>query len=181
MSKLVPLNNPVLHATAENVPTEEIRSDHIQKIIKDLKLTLREYSDKGFVGIAIAAPQIGIPLRIFITEDVTARKDGEGPIIPSVVAINPQIIKYSSKHTLAEEGCLSVPDHFGIVRRAKNITLRAFDENGKEFTRGAGGLLSIVFQHECDHLDGILFTDRAERIIPKSELENKRNTDAPAV
>ncbi len=67
------------------------------------------------------------------------------------------------------EGCLSIPDTYGMVARHKNVTLAALDETGKPFTRGAGGLLAQIFQHEHDHLDGILFTDRAEKIWHKGE------------
>ncbi len=174
MSKLVPQDSPVLHQIAEEVPVEDITSPKVQKVIKDMRETLRSYSAKGFVGVAIAAPQIGIPLRIFLVEDAEAIRVKEEPLLPFLVAINPRIVKASAKHEVVGEGCLSVPEHYGVVSRAKNATIRAYDEHGKEYERGAGGLLAQIFQHECDHLDGMLFVDVAEEVMHKSELEKRR-------
>jgi len=73
------------------------------------------------------------------------------------------------------EGCLSIPDTYGIVKRHKNVTLRALDEHGTEFERGAGGLLSTIMQHEYDHLDGILFPERAEQVWQKGNEPDEYN------
>lgn len=178
MSKLVPQNHTTLHQITEEVPFEEITSSRIQKTIRDMRSTLKDYSAKGFVGVAIAAPQIGIPLRIFLVEDVEAIREKKEPILPFLVAINPKIIKASSKRESVGEGCLSVPEHYGLVSRAKNVTLRAYDEHGNLYERGAGGLLAQIFQHECDHLDGVLFVDVAEEIIHKDELEKRQRKTA---
>lgn len=174
MMKLVPQDHAALHTMCEEVPVEEITSAKVQKVIKDMRQALIDYSAKGFVGVAIAAPQIGVPLQIFLVEDAEAIKRNEEPVLPFMVAINPKIIKVSGKREDVGEGCLSVPDHYGIVSRAKNCTIRAYDEHGEEFERGAGGLLAQIFQHECDHLDGMLFVDVAEEVMHKSELEKRR-------
>ena len=171
----------MLHQIAEEVPVEDITSPKIQKVIKDMRETLRNYSAKGFVGVAIAAPQIGIPLRIFLVEDAEAVRTNEAQLLPYIVAINPRIVKASSKCEVVGEGCLSVPEHYGTVSRAKNATIRAYDEHGNEFERGAGGLLAQIFQHECDHLDGLLFVDVAEEVIHKSELEKRRVRETKGV
>lgn len=167
MAKLVPQNHPALHAIAEEVTPEEIENGTVAKIIKDMKAALKTYNVEGYVAVAIAAPQIGVSKRIFLIEDQSSERD----TLPELVAINPTITKYSKKTDVIGEGCLSVPEEYGAVNRHKNVTLRALNEHGNEYTRGAGGLLAQIFQHECDHLDGTLFVDRAERVWNKDETD----------
>jgi peptide deformylase len=167
MAKLVPLNNPILHATAEEITAEEIKNGFVTKLVKDMRAALKTYSVDGYVAVAIAAPQIGISKRLFIIDDQNAERDS----LPSMVAINPKLVKTSKKMHIVGEGCLSIPDFYGEVKRHTNVTMRATDENGKTFERGAGGLLAQIIQHEYDHLDGILFTDRAERVWTKEEIK----------
>lgn len=157
MAKLVPQDHPALHQIAEEVPVEEITSPNIQKVVKDMRTVLQTCPR----GVAIAAPQIGVPLRIFVVHDNTAEKKGEEVRIPDLVAINPKVIKTSRKNIEMEEGCLSVPNLYGKTYRKERVTIRAYDENGTEYERGAGGLLAHIFQHETDHLDGILYIEHA--------------------
>jgi peptide deformylase len=177
MAKLVPEDHPALHAIAEEVPVEDIATPRIQKILKDMRDALLGYTVEGFHGVAIAAPQIGVPLRIFLVHSTDAR---EPDTLPDLVAINPRIIKLSKKTHVVGEGCLSVADRYGAVKRATNATIRAFDEHGKEYERGAGGLLAQIFQHECDHLDGTLFVDRAEKVWDKDDVHAQRLSEAQA-
>ncbi len=167
MAKLVPENHPVLHAIAEEVTQDEIQNGFVTKLIKDMKGALKTYSVDGFTAVAIAAPQIGVSKRLFIIEDQSKDRDS----LPSLIAINPKIIKSSKKTHIVGEGCLSLPDYYGEVKRHTNVTMRALDEQGKQYERGAGGLLAQIIQHEYDHLDGILFTDRAEKVWTKKELD----------
>jgi len=159
MAKLVSQDHPALHQIAEEVPVEEIGSAKIQKVIKDMRKVLLSCPR----GVAIAAPQIGVSLRIFLVHDVTANNTDQEERIPDMIAINPKIVKTSKKRTEMEEGCLSVPNRYGNTYRHANVTIRAYDENGELFERGAGGLLAHIFQHETDHLDGILYTDHAHK------------------
>lgn len=174
MAKLVPENHPALHTIAESITPEELTDGTVAKIVKDLRAAIKTYAVDGFVAVAIAAPQIGVSKRIFIIEDQSTDRDA----LPSFVAINPQIVKSSKKTHEVGEGCLSVPDYYGLVKRHKNVTLRATDEHGQPFERGAGGLLAQIIQHEYDHLDGILFTDRAEQVWHKDELDKKSPREA---
>jgi peptide deformylase len=180
MAKLVPENHPALHAIAEEVPVEEITSAPIQKVIKDMRKALESYKADGFNGVAIAAPQIGVSLRIFLVHDNGDHDHDEedAHTIPDLVAINPRIVKLSKRRRMVGEGCLSVPEHYGAVKRSTNATLRAYDENGIEYERGAGGLLAQIFQHEVDHLDGTLFVDRAEKVWHKDHFEAKKLHEA---
>lgn len=165
MAKLVPENHPALHTIAEEVTAEDFANGTVAKILKDMRSAIKTYDVDGYTAVAIAAPQIGVSKRIFIIEDQSKDRDS----LPSLVAINPQIIKASKKTHLVGEGCLSVPDYYGMVRRSTNVTLRARDEKNEEYERGAGGLLAQIIQHEYNHLDGILFTDIAEKVWHKNE------------
>jgi peptide deformylase len=176
MSKLVPENHPALHAIAEEVPLDMIGTPRLAKILKDMREALFSYKAEGFTGVAIAAPQIGVPLRIFMVEDASPDKDGSR-VLPTLIAINPQIVKLSTKKRPMSEGCLSVKDRYGTVVRAERATIRAYDEHGSVFERGGGGLLAQIFQHECDHLDGTLFVDRALKITDKREKTTKEHKD----
>ena len=157
-------DNPVLRDFAEQVPLEEIKSVKIKKIIEDMKNALAREEE----GVAIAAPQIGIPLRIFVVSKkifqlLDATKSGKDAF-DDMVFINPEIIKLSKDKEVMEEGCLSVRDYYGKIKRAAKATVRAYDENGNIFERGGSRLLAQIFQHEIDHLNGILFTDSAKDV-----------------
>lgn len=175
MAKLVPENHPALHAIAEEITQEDFDSGFVAKLIKDMKSALKEYSVDGFVAVAIAAPQIGVSKRIFIIHDQSEKREDS---LPNMIAINPKIVKFSKKTHLVGEGCLSVPDYYGEVKRSTNVTMRATDEEGNEYERGAGGLLAQIIQHEHNHLDGILFTDIAEKVWHKDEIKDKNLSEA---
>jgi peptide deformylase len=175
MAKLVSENHPALHQIAEEVPAQDIASPKIRKVLNDMRAALVGYNAEGFIGVAIAAPQIGVPLRMFLVHDMSTDRDEK---LPDIVAINPILVKVSKKSVVVGEGCLSVPERYGAVRRARQATLRAYDEAGKEYERGATGLLAQIFQHECDHLDGILFVDRAEKVWTKEEMDAHNEREA---
>lgn len=175
MAKLVPENHPALHTIAEEITEAEFADGTVKKLLKDLRQAIATYKVDGFTAVAIAAPQIGVSKRMFIIED----QSGEEDRLPTVIAINPRFTKQSKKSHVVGEGCLSIPDRYGLVRRSTNVTLEAIDENGVPYTRGAGGLLAQIMQHETDHLDGILFIDRAEKIWTKDEIKDKDQHEAP--
>ncbi len=160
---------------AEEITAEEFADGTVKKLLKDLRSAIKTYKIDGFTAVAIAAPQIGVSKRMFIIED----QSGEGDRLPTVIAINPRFLKMSKKTHVVGEGCLSIPDRYGLVRRSTNVVIEATDENGVRFSRGAGGLLAQIMQHETDHLDGILFTDRAERIWTKEDMKDRDATEAP--
>jgi len=167
MAKLVPENHPALHTISEEITAEEFTDGTVTKILKGLREGVKTYDVDGYSAVAIAAPQIGIAKRMFLIEDQGNTEREEK--LPTIVAINPRITKTSKKVHEVGEGCLSVVDTYGVVVRHTNVTFEALDENGEPFTRGAGGLLAQIIQHECDHLDGTLFVERADRIWHKGE------------
>lgn len=171
MSKLAILDrgNPILETPSKALSVADIVSPKIQKLITSMQETLHAIPD----GVGLAAPQVGQSLQIFIVSRriMARKKDGKEmnldglKDIKDLVCINPKIIKASkTKKWMDGEGCLSVRWYYGKVFRSINVTLEYFDENGKKTTRGAGGLLAHIFQHEMDHLKGELFIDKAKDV-----------------
>jgi peptide deformylase len=173
MSKLVPENHPALHTIAEEITPAEFSDGTLKKLLKDMRSALHGYKVDGYTAVAIAAPQIGISKRVFIIEDQSKDRDS----LPTIVAVNPKITKFSKKTKEAGEGCLSIPEYYGLVRRSTNVTMVAYDEDGKKYERNSGKLLAQIIQHEYDHLDGILFIDRAEKVWTKAELDKMKKDD----
>lgn len=159
-------DSPVLRQIAKEVPLSEIKTDKIQNVLKDMQRALHAEED----GVAIAAPQIGQSLRIFIVSGRTLAmirtKEDFDKVEPleDLVFINPIIEKLSKSKSNLEEGCLSVRWLYGQVERSDKATVKAYDQTGRRFQKGAAGLLAQIFQHEIDHLDGILFIDKATDI-----------------
>lgn len=155
---IVEKGNIVLETPAKEVPIAEITSKPIQKIISDMKETLDAISD----GVGLAAPQVGESLRIFLVSKKILKHNTTQEDIDDLVCINPKIIKFSkTKKWLQGEGCLSVRWYYGKVLRSTHVSLEYYDEKGQKQVRGAGGILAHIFQHECDHLDGELFINKA--------------------
>ena len=174
--------NLLLRQIAQNVPVSDIKGARIRALVKEMKalLAVEKY------GVALAAPQVGELHRLFIIsgralargsrnspdergsqnndEPATVSKIEEMPTLPDQVYINPELLKMSRKRADKHEGCLSIRGKWGEVPRAEKVTIRAYDENGKRFTRGASGFLAHIFQHELDHLEGILYTDKATAV-----------------
>jgi len=169
---------PVLRAKALPVKITDISGKEIQRVLRNMSAELAQHDD----GVAIAAPQIGESLRIFVVSRRVFALDKDGKLpedgspealdMPKkdLVCINPKIVRSSKKRRLVPEGCLSVRWKYGETLRAEKTAIEAYDEKGKKFTRGGSGLLAQIFQHEIDHLDGILFIDHArniEQILPE--------------
>jgi peptide deformylase len=155
MKTIVQTPDPVLRLVAPLVPKTAISSKHIQTLIKDMKAAIAGEED----AVAIAAPQVGESLRIFVVSKKVNKKYEE-----DLVFINPEIIRLGKNKAVMQEGCLSVRWKYGDVRRATTASVRALNENGNEFVMNGRGLLAQIFQHETDHLNGVLFIDTAKNI-----------------
>ena len=153
----------VLRETTKPVPQELFGTPKLRSILADMFETLAKEAD----GVALAAPQVGISYSIFVVR-YDRMKDPNNSTIDTVtdtgVFINPVSIKTSRRVVEMPEGCLSVRKLYGTTLRHQQATIKAQDEHGVWFTRGAGGILAQAFQHECDHLEGILFIDHAEDV-----------------
>ncbi|MDP3725985.1 MAG: peptide deformylase [bacterium] len=176
MVKILQKEDTSLRVVSRPVPLQEITSAKIKKNIIDMKTAMHKEAD----AVAIAAPQIEIPIRmfivsgkIFLTHKEDAPQNEKPEIPPDLVFINPELLKCSQKKKWVEEGCLSVRWLYGEVERSEKATIRAYDETGKLFTRGASGILAQVFQHEVEHLDGKLFIDKARNIKDIPPQQNK--------
>lgn len=169
MSNIVQKENPVLRKKAKEVPLTDITSKKIQDLILNMRTALASQKD----GVAIAAPQIGASLRIFVVAGALlaqADKNYSGPPV-DIIFINPVILRRSKEKMDVEEGCLSVRWLYGTTKRSARVTLKAYNEKGEKLERGASGLLAQVFQHEVDHLEGTLFTDHAKEVWEMTEEE----------
>lgn len=155
MKKIVQSEEKVLRAIAKPVTEEEFGTPELLNEIRDMENALAKCSD----GVALAGPQIGLSKRIFIVSKKLldgAKND--------MVFINPIIIKQSKKTAEMEEGCLSVRWYYGEVKRSITATVSARDVYGKKFTKTGHDLWAQIFQHEIDHLDGVLFIDKAKNL-----------------
>ncbi len=187
--------NSTLRAKAREIPAAAIKSKQVQDLITDMKKLLA----KEEYGVALAAPQVGESLRLFIvsgralsrgsrnapdeTNGLEARLPAEAlaesgsskleAVFPDQVYINPELVKISRAKKEKHEGCLSIRGKWGTVPRAEKATVRAYDEHGRRFTRGASGFLAHVFQHEMDHLAGILYTDKATHLYDEKDKTEK--------
>lgn len=174
--EIVQTGTPVLRMTAQPIPLSEIGNSRIQELIQEMSKLLSQEK----YGVALAAPQVGEPLRLFIVagkvlkgpDDTEGTDESKNPP-PDQVYINPELIKVSRTKKDKHEGCLSVRGKWGIVPRAEKATVRAYNERGERFERGASGFLAHIFQHELDHLDGILYTDKAKEISDEKAEEDE--------
>lgn len=158
-------NNP-LRAHARALSKEEFGTPYLRDVVSAMTKALSKESD----GVAIAAPQIGLTLRIFVVSP-SAYEDGTKHK-PSVF-INPKILKRSKKTAVMQEGCLSVRWVYGKTKRSLACTIEAYDIDGNKFTYGGTGLMAHIFQHETDHLNGILFIDHGFDFEEYTEEEIK--------
>ena len=166
LRKIVTLPETVLRRKAHTVA--RIDKD-LQTVIDDMVETMRDAP-----GVGLAAPQIGLSERIIVVEYFERPEDEEKEDAPRKVwaVVNPEIIKSSEETVLGVEGCLSIPGLVGEVERHESIQVKGLNRHGKPVKIKAEGWLARIFQHEIDHLNGILFPDRATRVWkPQDEVE----------
>lgn len=162
--------NPILRKKSKKVTQF---GDGLRALVNDMFESLRAVG-----GLGLAAPQIGVLQRVFIV-DMPAEVDEEGKEIApakSYVVVNPEIVKMEGLEEM-EEGCLSAPGYRGLVKRATRVTLRGQDLRGKPVRYRAEELLAQAFQHELDHLDGILYLDHLESPEKLWRLEPKEGEE----
>ncbi len=128
----------------------------LERLAQDMLETMREAH-----GVGLAAPQVGLPLRLFVAE-VPEDMEDEPHAGETHVFVNPKIVKVGREEVEREEGCLSIPGIYGDVWRADEVVIRAQDVKGKPIRVRAKGFLARIILHEYDHLEGILFVDRVE-------------------
>ncbi|WKZ46059.1 MAG: peptide deformylase [Anaerolineales bacterium] len=169
LRNIVTLPDPVLKRKAHTV-TKFDKS--LQTLLNDMVETMR-----AAPGVGLAAPQIGLSERIIVIEYFEKQEDEEKEDAPKKVwaIINPEIVKASPETLLGVEGCLSIPGLVGEVERHAEVHVKALNRHGKPMRIKAKGWLARIFQHEIDHLNGILFTERATRVWqPQEEVETEQ-------
>ena len=167
LRKIATLPDPVLKRKARPVTKFD---KNLHTLITDMVETMREAP-----GVGLAAPQIGLSERIVVIEYFEKQEDEEKEEAPKKVwaIINPEIVKVSEETLMGVEGCLSIPGLVGEVQRHAEVQVKALNRHGKPIRIKAKGWLARIFQHEIDHLNGILFTERAVRV-----WQPKENVDA---
>jgi peptide deformylase len=166
LRKIVTLPDPVLKRKARTVA--KFGKD-LHALLDDMVETMREAP-----GVGLAAPQIGLSERIIVVEYFEKEEEEEVEDAPRKVwaVINPEIAKASEARVMGVEGCLSIPGLLGEVERHAEVQVRGLNRHGKPVKIKARGWLARIFQHEVDHLNGVLFTDRAARVWqPQQEVE----------
>uniref|UniRef100_A0A6N2K669 Peptide deformylase n=1 Tax=Salix viminalis TaxID=40686 RepID=A0A6N2K669_SALVM len=176
---IVKAGDPVLHEPAREVDPKEIGSERIQKIIDDMVKAMRTAP-----GVGLAAPQIGIPLRIIVLED-TAEYIGYAPKDETkaqdrrpfdlLVIVNPKLKKKSNRTAFFFEGCLSVDGFRAIVERHLDVEVVGLSRDGQPIKVDASGWQARILQHECDHLEGTLYVDQ---MVPRT-FRTVENLDLP--
>ena len=152
------IGHPILRNKTKDIPINEIKSENTQKIIEKMIKTMRKHN-----GAGLAANQIYEPIRICIIEVLDNPRYKHLNTIPLKVLINPKVIIKKDTATFnSYEGCLSVPNLRGKVKRYNTINVTYYTMDAKKITEDIKGLESIVYQHEIDHLHGYLFTDKVE-------------------
>ncbi len=152
--RIARMGHPVLRQVAEAVPPERIQDPSIQVLIDDMIETLRDYE-----GAGLAAPQVHVPLRVVVLVLESAPDDESSE---PVVLINPEVTYLTQNMLRSYEGCLSIPDLRAAVNRVGKLKVEALDRQGQPLGLELEGFPAIAVQHECDHLDGVLFVDRCD-------------------
>ena len=168
---IVTLPDPVLRRKARPVTNFD---KNLQTLIDDMIDTMRDAP-----GVGLAAPQVGISERVIVVEYAEPEEveEGEEPkeVEPKLyVMVNPEIVKASPETVMGVEGCLSIPTLVGEVERAQEIRIKGFNRRGQPMKLKVDGWLARIFQHEIDHVNGVVFTDLATQVWqPEEPVEDK--------
>jgi len=166
LRKIITLPEPVLRRKAHSITRFD---KNLLTLIDDMVETMRDAP-----GVGLAAPQIGLSERLIVVEYYEREEDEEVENAPKKVwaIVNPEIVKASEEKLMGVEGCLSIPNLVGEVERHATIHVKGLNRHGKPMKLKAEGWLARIFQHEIDHLNGVLFTDRATKVWqPPQEVE----------
>jgi peptide deformylase len=156
--KIVTPPAPVLREKARKV---RAFTSELQTLLDDMIETMRDAP-----GVGLAAPQVAVGQRVIVVEYGEDEEDPEAESHSKqlYVVVNPEIIRHSDDTLMGNEGCLSIPGYYGEVERYRWVTVKGYTRQGEAFRMKAEGWLARIFQHEVDHTDGILFTDRATQV-----------------
>ncbi len=154
--EIVQVGDPVLRNGTRNLSPDEVRSPEIQQLIESMRETMRQAP-----GVGLAAPQVGLPLRLAVIEDDQEAPEQDRRPVPFHVIVNPTLA-LGTNSVAHYEGCLSVRGFQAKVPRASSVRVHALDHRGEPITIEATGWYARILQHEIDHLDGTLYIDRMD-------------------
>ena len=154
--RIYTIDDEAVRDISKEVTLKELESDKMQQFIDELVDAMERFD-----GIGIAACQVGHTVRIFVVDKHYSKTDEH------LVFINPRLVSLSEKKNTMEEGCLSVPGVYGPIERATKVRVKALDRNGKSLDIKAKGMYARILQHESDHLEGVLYIDKAIRTNKK--------------
>jgi len=152
--EIISIPHPTLRRKARRVTDF---GPELQNLIDDMVETMRQAP-----GVGLAAPQVDVPLRVIVVEYGSEEDENVPPKLYTIV--NPEIARATADTEIGTEGCLSIPNVLGEVERSYGVTIKGSNRRGQPVKIKASGWLARIFQHEVDHLDGVLFVDRAERV-----------------
>ena len=155
LRQIVTLPDPILRRKAKQVMKFD---SGLQELVDDMIESMREAP-----GVGLAAPQVGIPQRVIVVEYAEDEEDEDAPK-KLYVMVNPEIKEFSDETEVGIEGCLSVPGLHGDVERALRVTVKGQTRHGQPMKVKAKGWMARIFQHEIDHVNGVVFTDRAIKV-----------------
>lgn len=162
---IVTVPDPVLRRKAKKVTTFD---KDLQVLIDDMIETMR-----AAPGVGLAAPQVGVSQRVIVVEYGEGEEEDENVPKKLYAVVNPEIVEASPERVTGVEGCLSIPRMMGEVERHERIVVKGLNRYGKPVKYKLSGWTARIFQHEIDHLEGILYTDRATSVwIPKEEVQD---------
>lgn len=167
--EIITLPNKSLRRKAQKVTSF---GEDLQTLIDDMVETMR-----AAPGVGLAAPQLDVPMRVIVVEFAENDEEDEQKPAKLYMVVNPEITRFSSEEEVGTEGCLSIPGIVGDVERPQTITLKGLNRRGQPMKIKASGWLARIFQHEVDHLNGVLFVDRAEKVW---QIEGETTQIAPA-
>lgn len=167
--EIITLPNPNLRLKARKVTDF---GPELQTLVDDMIETMRVAP-----GVGLAAPQVNVQLRVIAVE--FGDEENEDAPLKLYVFVNPEITRSSQDTVNGTEGCLSIPELVGDVERRVSVTIRGFNRRGQKQKVKATGWLARIFQHEIDHLDGILFVDIAEKIFRLEDLQAEEDGTSP--
>ena len=162
LREVVKLPEPILRMKAHKVADF---GKEFQKLVDDMVDTLHDEP-----GVGLAAPQVNVSLRVIVVEYTLDETDENAPV-KRYVFVNPEITSVSEETVMGMEGCLSVPNLFGEVERAQEITVQGLNRHGRKQKVHVKGWMARIFQHEIDHLNGVLFVDHAVKLYQPEEIE----------
>jgi peptide deformylase len=159
---------PTREIVTSPAPVLRSRAHKVREVTPETRQLLEDMVDtmRAAPGVGLAAPQVGVSQRVIVVEYAEPNEEPDAaPQAPRLYAmVNPEIVRRSSETVAGTEGCLSIPGYLGTVERAETVTVRGLNRFGQPVRIKASGWLARIFQHEIDHLDGVLYIDRASEV-----------------